>query len=412
MLFKSINLILYITSFLLVNAEVNTANGYCDITSKTCPDSTQDINEQKYIFYDVNPPEGFNLRRDVYMRFAIMLTEAHKRGKIKDWSLVLPPWYNLYHWKSSSHKSKPAPWGHFFDINSLKSYAPVVEMYELFSNMTSKSLIIDTLYVLQNFENAFENGDFRDKWELKGPCYYDGNYWGYKNITAKEVLCVNFQGSIYMLQNLISIHSTDKKVMFSHGEIPLHDSYGTKQYWDCRKSMKFNTELIAIAKSYISKHFDCNNTVHCQTYISVHWRRQDFARYRKKEVPSITGTALQINKAISTNIPDIRKIFIATDASEQETNELETKLNKLGYVVKFYVPNTEFLNKHKDGEIAIIEQIICSYAAFFIGTHESTFSFRIQEEREIMGFDSRTTFNRLCPDSGVCEKPAKWTIVY
>ncbi|KAJ8948690.1 hypothetical protein NQ317_007568 [Molorchus minor] len=31
-----------------------------------------------YLFYDVNPPEGFNLRRDVYMRLAIF---AHHRCK-------------------------------------------------------------------------------------------------------------------------------------------------------------------------------------------------------------------------------------------------------------------------------------------------------------------------------------------
>jgi hypothetical protein len=27
----------------------------------------------RYILYDVNPPEGFNLRRDVYMRMAIFV---------------------------------------------------------------------------------------------------------------------------------------------------------------------------------------------------------------------------------------------------------------------------------------------------------------------------------------------------
>ena len=33
---------------------------------------------------------------------------------------------------------------------------------------------------------------------------------------------------------------------------------------------------------------------------------------------------------------------------------------------------------------------------FFIGTSVSTFSFRIHEEREILGLDPKTTYNRFC----------------
>ena len=50
---------------------------------------------------------------------------------------------------------------------------------------------------------------------------------------------------------------------------------------------------------------------------------------------------------------------------------------------------------------------------YFIGSYVSTFSFRIHEDREILGFDPKTTFNRLCPDSEeTCEQPAEWKIVY
>lgn len=398
-------------NFILISAEDTISHGYCELSSKTCTEDIEDVDEQKYLFYDVNPPEGFNLRRDVYMRFAIMLVEAQKRGQMNGWVLVLPPWYNIFHWKTSSHKSKPLPWGHFFDVETMKSYAPVVEMFELFQKFPSKTFEIDNLYVLQNYDDSFENGDFRDKWEVEGSCKYDGHYWGFRNISAKETLCVNFQGHISMLLNLISLHSNDKKVMFSHGEIPLHDSYGTKQYWDCRKSMKFNSDLENIANNYIAKHFNCYN-IKCMSYISIHWRRQDFARYRKNEVPSIIGTAKQVDDMIKKNLQGIKNIFIATDASLKEIELLESELNKLGYKPKMFIPTEEILHKYKDGGIAIIDQIICSHAAFFIGTHDSTFSFRIQEERELLGFDSDTTFNRLCPDKGVCEKPSKWTIVH
>lgn len=397
---------LLFTTLLLVSAKEASIDGFCDNESKICSAGAGLINQNKLIFYDVNPPEGFNLRRDVYMRFAIMLAEARKGGSKLKWNLILPPWYNIYHWKSESHKTKPKPWSLFFDLKSLKSYAPVLEMYEAFAETSAKVLEIDTLYVLQNYEDAFENGVFREKWEIIGPCEYDG-YWGYSNVTAKEVVCVRFQGKISQLWEVMATHLSDMRVMFAHGEIPLHDIYGTKSYWDCRKSMKFNSKLIKTAENYISEHLKCN-TRKCPNYISIHWRRQDFARYRSKDVPSISGTAKQIEKAIRKNQLATKKVFIASDAHSSELNELEKALKKYKLAAYFYVESGD---ESSDGELAIIEQIICSRSAYFIGTHESTFSFRIQEEREILGFDSKTTYNRLCPDKGNCEEPSIWTIV-
>jgi len=49
-----------------------------------------------YILYDINPPEGFNLRRDVYVRLAVFLKRLIERDKEYQWQLVLPPWGNFY----------------------------------------------------------------------------------------------------------------------------------------------------------------------------------------------------------------------------------------------------------------------------------------------------------------------------
>ncbi|CAH2227585.1 GDP-fucose protein O-fucosyltransferase 2 [Pararge aegeria] len=397
---------LLLTSFVLTCAEVDSQD-YCYAKGQSC--STETPRDEKFVLYDVNPPEGFNLRRDVYMRFAIMMSEAKKHERRQNWNLVLPPWFNLYHWKTAD-SNKPVPWSMFFDVESLKAFAPVVELFELFSKTKRKYLEIDRLYVLQNFPDAFENGVFDDKWEIDRNCDYSGSFWGYKNITVKETICVKYQGQISKLWELISLHSADKYVMFAHGEIPLHDYYGSKTFWDCRKSMKFNKNLINKAKKFIYEKLDCNEN-QCNTYISVHWRRQDFARARISEVPSLLGTAIQIDKAIKKYHSTIDYIFIASDAQNSELIQLEHQLKHLGYKVHFYIPSKLDLEQFSDGGIAIIDQIICSHAAYFIGTHESTFTFRIQEEREILGFKSSTTFNRLCPDTGKCSEPSKWTIV-
>ena len=51
---------------------------------------------------------------------------------------------------------------------------------------------------------------------------------------------------------------------------------------------------------------------------------------------------------------------------------------------------------------------------YFIGTSVSTFTFRIHEEREILGFAQEMTYNRLCGDEqdAQCEQPAKWECKY
>ena len=73
----------------------------------------------------------------------------------------------------------------------------------------------------------------------------------------------------------------------------------------------------------------------------------------------------------------------------------------------------EELKRFKDGGVAVIDQIVCSHARYFIGTYESTFSFRIQEEREILGFNPTSTFNRFCfeENKNNCES-TKWLIKY
>lgn len=85
---------------------------------------------QRYVLYDVNPGEGFNLRRDVYMRIASLVKRLREHKLRYDWVLVLPPWGPLYHWNSPELEDTQAriPWKKFFDHNSLNQYLPVVEL--------------------------------------------------------------------------------------------------------------------------------------------------------------------------------------------------------------------------------------------------------------------------------------------
>lgn len=405
--------IILLLNLLLVTSEQIQSNGYCEIDSKTC-ETTSVFEGEKYMFYDINPPEGFNLRRDVYMRLAIMLVEAQKRGKMKNWSLVLPPWYRLFHWRKSISNVRPFPWSTFFDIEALKLYAPVVELHDVFAKTTASVLEIDVLYVIQNYFTEFQDIDiFEELWETTDEnCVYDGEFWGYNNVTVKETLCLKFQGKASTLLEVIALHPKDSKIMFHFAEIPIHDHYGNKAFWDCRKSMNFSKTLISVARKYIKNNLDCKaDVIKCDSYISIHLRRRDFTKSHTNDIPSISGAAKQVYQFITKNAPNIRKIFIATDTDLKEKNLLKTLLKDYNYKTYFYEANETEMKAYSEGGVAIIDQIICSHAAFFIGTFQSTFTYRIEQEREILGFKSSTTFNRLCPDDGPCEKPSEWTIV-
>ncbi|GLV36279.1 O-fucosyltransferase 2 [Carabus blaptoides fortunei] len=383
----------------------------------------------RYILYDINPPEGFNLRRDVYMRLAVLgnLLKKSKNNKLKNFKIVLPPWSELYHWRSQTYNMH-IPWSHFFDLGSLQKFAPVIEMYQFFNEVGSnyEQLIIDEVFILQNFEDMFETGNFEDKMAVEECTENETvNFYKYDNLTSNNIRCLSFHGHASQLISLLE-KSTSNSILFDHAEIVLHDRFGDRTFWEARRSMRFSKKLRFIANEFREKYLNSTDeldntfipedwtteTPHRNAkggpYICVHLRRRDFVWGRPSEVPDIEHAARQIKHLLQKY--NLNTVFVATDAPLKEYNNLKGELSK--YKVHKYSPSGEIMEKHKDGGVAIIEQIICSHAFYFIGTHESTFSFRIQEEREILGFPIDRTFNRLCGTNKKCEKPSLWKIVF
>ena len=103
--------------------------------SAVAPDGGKKGGRTHYLLYSVNPGEGFNLRRDVYMRAATLVkslnsqeaSKGHGEGEGENWVLVLPPWPHLYHWKSRDIQQGNTKWEKFFDLQSLGEYVPVME---------------------------------------------------------------------------------------------------------------------------------------------------------------------------------------------------------------------------------------------------------------------------------------------
>nr|XP_033336378.1 GDP-fucose protein O-fucosyltransferase 2 [Megalopta genalis] len=436
---------LYFTLFSISFMQCASDNEFCNQideygeTNQNCNVQTHYSNN-RYILYDINPPEGFNLRRDVYVRIAVFIKNLIQNEEKYKWKLVLPPWGNLYHWQSKNIGSQTQlPWSLFFDITNLQKYIPVIDMYQFIQEYPTinRHTQLDVVYILQNDEEMFQTGKFEDKNEIvectdealqynkPESVKYGRYFWGYNNVTSETIKCVKFHGMMSDLkQNLQP--SIYKSVMFDHMEIALHDSYGSQEYWRARRSMRYNPELYKIANEY-RKHFLNSSDIADKTerppdwtqeksrrnalggpYLASHLRRRDFVVGRSSTVPTIKSAASQLRKKMDEL--GLIVLFVATDAIESEFNELKEYLTE--YTVLRYIPSDYILNKFKDGGVAIIDQIICSHARYFLGTRESTFTFRIQEEREIIGFPSKTTFNTLCKDNKKCSSTGQWKIVW
>ncbi|XP_035267827.1 GDP-fucose protein O-fucosyltransferase 2 [Anguilla anguilla] len=386
----------------------------------------------RYLLYDVNPPEGFNLRRDVYIRMASLVKTLRNHG---DWVLVLPPWGRLYHWQSPDIHQVRIPWSEFFSVSSLQANVPVVEYEEFIAE--SGGPFVDQVLVLQNYAEGWTDGKWEEKVDER-PCverlmysrdkqgYYRGWFWGYEETRGLNVTCLSAQGHASILAPLLLNNITSTSVMLDRAETLLHDHYAGKDYWDTRRSMVFAKHLRIIGDEFRAKYLnstdETDRTVYNEDwtrlkaklgsakggpYLGVHLRRKDFIWGHREDVPSLKGAVKKIRSLMKKY--KLERVFVATDAVEEELEELKRMLPEM---VRFE-PTWEDLELLKDGGVAIIDQWICTHARYFIGTALSTFSFRIHEEREILGFDPKTTYNRFCGDNEKdCEQPTHWKIVY
>ncbi|KRY01613.1 GDP-fucose protein O-fucosyltransferase 2, partial [Trichinella pseudospiralis] len=374
------------------------------------------VKSPRYLHYDVNPAEGQNLRRDVYIRVASMVHYLREKGH--NFVLVLPPWGSSIHHRSHQlgyqHR---IPWKLWFDLESLNRFIPVIELEDYFREAGRTS--IDVVYFLQPFPEGFT--EWSEKMEFR-PCiksfYYQQvegkfkySFWGYPEVYAKNVSCLSLQGYVSDVANLI-VNDTDptkiQSIMVDRAEVMLHNGFGNDIYWkasyfivvSCRRSMRYSASIRKAADDFRREELNSDDVTDKTEiledwtlmkvkpgqaiggpYLAVHLRRRDFVTSRSKQIPTVKGAAEQISKLLKTLKLEI--VYLSTDAPETEVDELKSFLNETA-VIKRFKPTDAQLQKFLDGGVATIEQWICAHAKYFIGTAESTFSFRIQEDREIL----------------------------
>ncbi|MGH0149699.1 UNVERIFIED_CONTAM: hypothetical protein FKN15_035883 [Acipenser sinensis] len=240
-----------------------------------------------------------------------------------------------------------------------------------------------------------------------------GWFWGYEETRGLNVTCLSVQGHASILAPVLLGNTTARSLMLDRAETVLHDHYAGKDYWDARRSMVFAKHLRMVGDEFRARYLnstDESDKTHYNEdwtqmksklgsakggpYLGVHLRRKDFIWGQKKDVPSLKGAVKKMCSIMKKHKLD--KVFVATDAAEEELEELKKLLPEMGR----FEPTWEELELYKDGGVAIIDQWICAHA-------------RIYEEREILGFDPKTTYNRFCGEKETdCEQPTHWKIEY
>lgn len=149
----------------------------------------------------------------------------------------------------------------------------------------------------------------------------------------------------------------------------MHDHWGDREFWRIRMSMHFNNELIQIASEFLQHKYNYTPEQTQRTeeervpnggnYLCAHLRRADFMFGREKTTPSLKSAAEQIKIALKKL--DLQDVFISSDCSGAEFKELQSNLKRY-HVSRFSPASQNQRLKLKDGGIAVVDQIICSYS--------------------------------------------------
>jgi peptide-O-fucosyltransferase len=305
----------------------------------------RDIDANRYIFYDVNFFEGFNLRRDVYIRVACFVKKLKQLLPQFNWFLILPPWPHLRHWRNQNFEQSQLAWSNFFNLTSLNTFINVLEIDQFLKIKNSSTVTIDRVFYLQNFKDIFDIDDAtgRQVWKEKyliDKCQQttnynknkktnkiSGNFWNYKQkFNANKHNCLSFQGtSSFLAKKFVTTDVFDEKkedvissIMLDRSEVLLHDNYGDVNYWTCRQSMQFSHKLIQKSLHLIKKFKLKSPAIHKLNsnnsdtfYLSVHLRQQDFLY--NKQLVNLQSAAKQILHTMKEQ--NLTIVYVSTDAS-------------------------------------------------------------------------------------------------
>lgn len=335
---------------------------------------------QHYLLYDIPAGEGFNLRRDVLTR-ALLLTEDLGPG----WTLVLPPFHRMVHWKND-RAGETFPWRAFLDLSGLADRVHVVEFDEYAARHGRR---VDTILHLVSGPPDDRGARIEPRRcdTLPGftvaptPDGFSTAFFGGTTpIGAAHVDCRFMLAPYSALAEPLRALPGDS-VLVDGLQIGYWDAtYGSARYWAMRERVRFSKTLTGEADRFIRSAFGT------APYLAIHLRRGDFLATNRPH-PSLDDVVAQARRAMAAY--GLARVFLATDGSKDDVAYLAARLP----LTRYSQPAGLEL---PDGSLAILDQIIASRGAYFIGSEGSTFTTVIMEDRELAGRDPASTYHVLC----------------
>ncbi|CDU17496.1 hypothetical protein YYC_02674 [Plasmodium yoelii 17X] len=389
------NIIYNLISFSLCSLIIVLTDVYAKTSSLICNKNDVYLNDKfyflkkkKYLLYDVNIGEGFNLQKEVLYRMSLVIYQLNKRDKEYIYYLVLPPWCYLSHWTNKRHDN--LEWNIFLNIDIIKNVIPIIEFSDykkLYGDVTD--FIISFKYLLDSygqkgkyyhvlpFDKCYiENYKFKiicENCDYKYSVTYSGNC---THIKGKNTLCygdyivtsylVNFVvHKLFYIHNINSILIKNSSVVLVPFPTELFEN-------NIEDILLFNERLIYNGNNYIKEILKNSN------YISCHLRYSDFKKITSYDIPSVQLAIFKLLYIMFMNNKE--KIFISTDEKKNVQYIINKHFKQFKHFFHFY----ENKDNYHEGQVAIIEQWICANSSIFVGNIFSRFTMHIIWERYLI----------------------------
>eukprot|EP00457_Paulinella_chromatophora_P005614 gb/GEZN01005631.1/.p1 GENE.gb/GEZN01005631.1/~~gb/GEZN01005631.1/.p1 ORF type:complete len:520 (-),score=89.83 gb/GEZN01005631.1/:218-1558(-) len=386
---------------------------------------------------------------------ATLLLQLQASDPSSKWLLVLPRFHNTVHWGYGTSY----PWSDFFDLTAMQAVMPVLEVSEFLSVLshlnqishlnqrgpadetvddrnprqqhnsnnkqpykekekkkeeeetggTEQLYLIDYILHLSPLREYTQHGEWQslvagakprvcpdEALQLypNGPGgWLSGEFWG-TGLQAKEIACFDHMGSPYLLiPHILSrpgrTFFIDQAKQTSHH---CYDQHYSTEWWQIRRSMAYASHLRTAAEA-----FWIDMGLSSRPYLAVHLRRGDFVVHSKapaleEAVESIRAARDAFTSRLqSVSAGVVLPVFVATATSTQELARLRSLLPGM-LLLADWPHHTNF----SVGQRLVLDMIISAHADWFLGTEDSTVTFRIREDRELLGRTESSTYGVVC----------------
>ncbi|CAL1130143.1 unnamed protein product [Cladocopium goreaui] len=312
---------------------------------------TDEWGSERYLLYDVKPGEGFNLQREVFPRVGWIVAQLNARcsgDRCPRWTLVLPPWCRLAHWRRASEEH--VPWEHFFDAKALRSTnITVLEFYEFVAKAGGPKvdLVISSTTERQSRNQMMskprKSGGFygftrtpqqcfsggrgslklpRQEWmpeELRWRVTYSGNCAeGVAAIDHRCAVLADSSARDWVDLVLASMREGARSVLLKAADAVSPPNKEELDQLGLREAMLFAKPIRDMGERYMQE------VLQSKPFLAVHCRRTDFLRAREATTPSVEAVAEQLELALADF--GLQQVYIATDAPDDLREVLRSQV--------------------------------------------------------------------------------------